>query len=349
MPCYNRGDDIRHMMTRRHFVEIIALVALLCSGLLLMEWAHRQPRMTAFTMDSPTVMLPRDGLWMLERFPDFPAVYRWSAGHSSLKAPNPGGATTLQIVLAGGPGRTIPVTLQVGSTAYHFDVRPEPHFYNLMLPPASGERLPITIDAPVYRAANRDLGVVVSNLEVSGGGIAPSMLLIAILCATLAGYLLLRRTGLSPVATGAGLFALQVLVALWERAGGWRYALCGALLLGVAGASLAAVVVVHFWPPVPRPQTTRVSWTRLDTRVVALLILLAFGLRLLFLTAPDPVGDLELAARRLGALHAQGLAGALSTMAITSRCGCISCRCSAGLCCRSAADSVHRYHRQRSY
>src|SRR6476620_5589233 len=85
LPCYNRrdgmgADDTQSMKTHKRFVEIIALVVLVCFGLIAMEWSYRQPRTAAFTMDSPTVMLPRDGLLNLERFPDFPAVYRWSVG-----------------------------------------------------------------------------------------------------------------------------------------------------------------------------------------------------------------------------------------------------------------------------
>jgi Gpi18-like mannosyltransferase len=44
--------------------------------------------------------------------------------------------------------------------------------------------------------------------------------------------------------------------------------------------------------------------------VIGVLLLVALGVRLLYITAPDPVGDLELSARRMGLLYAQGLAGA---------------------------------------
>ena len=39
-------------------------------------------------------------------------------------------------------------------------------------------------------------------------------------------------------------------------------------------------------------------------------MLVALSVRLPYLTAPDPVGDLELSARRMGLLYANGLAGA---------------------------------------
>jgi Gpi18-like mannosyltransferase len=44
--------------------------------------------------------------------------------------------------------------------------------------------------------------------------------------------------------------------------------------------------------------------------MIGLLMLIALGVRVLYLTAPDPVGDLELSARRMGLLYANGLAGA---------------------------------------
>jgi hypothetical protein len=86
-------------------------------------------------------------------------------------------------------------------------------------------------------------------------------------------------------------------------------------MLLMAVASLAAVALEH-WPGVapPAQSGTRDAvragfappavWWLLGVLAVAL------ALRLPWLNAPDPVGDLELAARRMGFLYEQGLAGA---------------------------------------
>jgi Gpi18-like mannosyltransferase len=70
--------------------------------------------------------------------------------------------------------------------------------------------------------------------------------------------------------------------------------------------------VVETLEPFPPSRTSDLAdpLTRGDVYVVAALLILALCIRVPWLVAPDPVGDLELSARRMGFLRAEGLAGA---------------------------------------
>jgi hypothetical protein len=107
---------------------------------------------------------------------------------------------------------------------------------------------------------------------------------------------------------------MQVLVLVWQVGGGWRYALAGQALALVSIASVGAVLG-QYWvsrrgridpllPPVGKKPGI------LPTRALLLLLVLALLVRLPWVIAPDPVGDLELAARRMAFLYHDGLAGA---------------------------------------
>jgi Gpi18-like mannosyltransferase len=69
------------------------------------------------------------------------------------------------------------------------------------------------------------------------------------------------------------------------------------------------VIAEQFGPCVPTTEP-RAMLTRQDGLIIAALIVAALCVRLPWLTAADPVGDLELSARRMGFLYADGLAGA---------------------------------------
>ena len=102
----------------------------------------------------------------------------------------------------------------------------------------------------------------------------------------------------------------QVLALLWQSQIGWRYSLLGTFLALIGAAGLAAVAIERWWPVRDLSVDPRAVLTRRDAYVVAGLLALALCVRLPWLAAPDPVGDLELSARRMGALRAEGLAGA---------------------------------------
>lgn len=286
------------------------LLALIVAALALPQLAYRAPRAAGLPIDAQPVMLPLDGFHEVEQFADQPGLYRWTRGPATLRLPNPGGPAVLRAVLAGGPGRSVPAQARAGESAVAFTVRPEPRSYLLALPATGGERVALQLDAPLVAAGNRELGLVVGDMRIAGGGTAPSRVPLALAIATAGLYLLLRQAGLRRAYAAAGVLAFQILALLWQVAGLWRYGLLGQLLLLVGAAGLAAVALERIWPPVPSPEQPRARLTRRDWLIVAALIGAALCVRLPWLAAPDPVGDLELSGRRMGALYASGLAGA---------------------------------------
>jgi Gpi18-like mannosyltransferase len=300
---------IRSPRSRQAAFDLLILLALLGTALILAQWAYRAPRSAKLAIDALPVLLPIDGFHEVEHFADRPGIYRWSQASAYVKLPNPGGAVVLRVVLAGGPGRSAPVAVRAGTLATSFIVRPEPRSYMLTLPPADGERITVAFDAPTVSQNNRELGVVVGDLAISGGGAAPSRVLLALALATIGLYALVRQAGLRRLYAAGAVLLFQALAIAWQMAGLWNYALFGTLLSLVGGAGLAAVIIEQFWPSVPAPERHAIL-TRQDRLMITALIVLAFCVRLPWLTAADPVGDLELSARRMGFLYADGLAGA---------------------------------------
>lgn len=299
------------------------LGGLLLVGLLLAQWAYRPVRAAAFHVDAPPVMLPLEDFHAVERFPpaaagaDAPGLYRWTRGTSTAQLPNPGGVALVELELAGGAGRTVPITLGVGAARLSFVIEPELRTYRLLQPMPPGERVALELAAPTFAARNRTLGVVVHRLEISGGGAAPGLVLLALALATVCGYLLVRQGGYSPIGTASALLVVLCLALAWQQAGGWMYALLGPLLLLASVASLGALLAVR-WPglqpperaPTVEPLRQPGPLEHADHWLMIGVLLLALALRLPLFDAPDPVGDLELAARRMGFLFHDGLAGA---------------------------------------
>jgi Gpi18-like mannosyltransferase len=199
--------------------------------------------------------------------------------------------------------------VRAGTLATSFSVRPEPRSYMLILPATDGERISVTFEAPIVSQHNRDLGVVVGDLAILGGGAVPGQVLLALALATLGLYGLARQAGLRRLHTAGVVLVFQILALAWQITGLWSYGLFGTLLLLVGGAGLAAVIAEQFWPSIPATER-RAVLTRQDGLIVAALIVAALCVRLPWLTVADPVGDLELSARRMGFLYADGLAGA---------------------------------------
>src|SRR3954466_16176512 len=121
----------------------MTLLALLVTAWLLTQWFYRSPHAASFTIDVLPAVLPRAGLYELETFSDHPGMYRWTDGSAQIKLPNPGGPALVQLVLAGGPGRTTAARVGVGAQTLAFDVRPEPRHYAFALPASTGERINI--------------------------------------------------------------------------------------------------------------------------------------------------------------------------------------------------------------
>jgi Gpi18-like mannosyltransferase len=288
----------------------IALLLLVAAAWLLAEWCYRAPREASFKLDVLPAVLPRAGLYELETFSDRPGIYRWTDGAARVDLPNPGGPLVARLVLAGGPGRTTPARISSGTTLLTFDARPEPRSYAFALPAVAGERVRIAIETPTFRDRSRLLGIVVSDLAIGGGGGAPQRLLLALLVATAGAYALLRRAGWSPGLAAGATLLLQILALLWQSQVGWRYGVLGALLALVGAAGLAAAAIDYWQPARDTSADPRAALTHRDASIAAGLLALALCVRLPWLAAPDPVGDLELSARRMGFLRAEGLAGA---------------------------------------
>jgi len=292
--------------------DALILLALLATAWLLAEWSYRAPRDASFKLDVLPVALPRAGLYELETFSDRPGIYRWTDGSAHVDLPNPGGPIVARLVLAGGPGRTTPAHVSSGTMLLEFDARPEPRSYAFALPAASGERIAISIDTPTFRDSSRDLGIVVSDLAIAGGGVAPQRVLLALALATAGVYALLRGAGWHRVLAAVAVLLLQILALLWQSQIGWRYGLLGALLTLLGAAGLAAAAIDRWRPARDTSADPRAALMRRDAYLIAGLLALALCVRLPWLAAPDPVGDLELSARRMGLLRAEGLAGAYS-------------------------------------
>jgi Gpi18-like mannosyltransferase len=294
---------------RRRIWDAVVLLFLLGTTWVLASLAYRPLRAAAFTMDAPPVMLPHEGLHEHEQFPDDPRVYRWTKGQGQVELPNPGGPVVVQVGLAGGTRSAVPVEIHAAGMTLPFQVDAGLRTYALLLPATQGERLSLTVESPTFEAHNRTLGVVVSFLSISGGGAVPAQVLLVQAFATLGIYLLLRHVGVRSVPAVLAVLLLQALVLAWQVAGGWRYGLFGPLLLLAGTAGLAALVLERWYPAAPALPTSPVTFSRRDGQVIALLLLVALAVRLPWLGAPDPVGDMELAARRMWFLHDYGLAG----------------------------------------
>ena len=290
--------------------DLLALALALTGGLLLALLAYREPRGAALTIDAPPVLLPLQGFHEVERFADRPSDYRWSRASAELRLPNPGGPALLRVVLAGGSARTVELGLSVNGRRTPIAVAPEPRTYLLALPASAGERITVALDAPAMVQNSRELGVAVGALTIAGGGAAPARVLLALAFAGLGLYALFRQAGMRPALAGGAALLAQALAVLGQAGGLWAYALLGPILLLLGAASLAAVAAERIWPPAPAPEQPWAALGRRDWLVVGGLLAAALLLRLPWLAAPDPVGDLELSARRMGFLHADGLAGA---------------------------------------
>ena len=300
----------QRLRSRGLVFDAIALALLLLTALVPAMLLYRSPRAAALTMETPAALVPREGLYRSERFPDGMNSFSWTDGSSLLKLPNPGGAAMLRIVLLGASREPMAVRMRAGTLPLNFIARREPRAYALLLPADEGERISLSIDSPRVSVRKREVGIGVSDIQIVGGGAAPGRVLLALAIATAGGYALLRRAGQRLLAAAGIVLALQALLLLWQFVGGWRYGLLGSALplLGVAGLAAA---MLEQWLPRARPaDLPEAAWARSDGWMIAALLVAALCVRLPFLFARDPVGDLELAARRMGFLYTGGLAGA---------------------------------------
>ncbi len=292
--------------------DLITLLLLLAVTPLWLALAYRGSRVAALDVATLPVLLPTSGLHELEPLVDRAGSFRWTTGSGELRPPNPGGPLYLHLGLASGFAQPTPLELHIGSMVQRFEVRSGLHTYALLAPIQPGERVVIGLHSPAVEVDGRALGVVVQRLLVAGSGPAPPLLLAAFLLATLGGYALLRRASMPwPLAAGA-ILSLQGGAALWQEAGAWRYALLGGLLSLAGIAALGALLIERTWPVLPPTSPPPITLARRDWLALGGVLVLALALCLPWLAAPDPVGDLELSARRMGALIDGGFAAAFT-------------------------------------
>jgi hypothetical protein len=249
-------------------VIVLAIMALLCSRV------HSQTsQRAALSMDAQYLVLPRAGFHELERFPDQSRVFRWTRESSWLGLPNPGGPATLRLIMVGGPGGPTPVRMQVGASKFNLTVQPELRRYTLPLHETKRERLSLTMEAPVIAVGERSLGIMVSDLEVSGTPVMPDWLVFALLLAAIGGYMLLRQVSCPILPAAGSMLSLELIVLFWQLLSGWRYGLTSPLLLLLGGTALAAVVLE--WSSGYAARAASIHTTRSPITLRAIGVLLA--------------------------------------------------------------------------
>ncbi len=303
---------MNYLMPRQLALDGLLLLLLVCSTLALPRLAYRESRGLSFEMDALPVMLPAAGLHEIEPLVDRSGGFRWTYGKAVLEPPNPGGPGEVRLVMASGTATTTPVLVQADAVSYAVAVGPGLRTYAFLFPAAAGERVPITIESPTMSVDGRDLGVMISQLRIVGGSATPMQIPLALVIASVSGFVTLRRAGGGRLLITVIVGSLQFLAVAWLAFDGWRYALFGPILLLASGASLAALVIERIWPPHPPTPTPALPLSRRDWSLLALLLILALAMSLPWLAVPDPVGDLELAARRMGFMANDGWAGAFS-------------------------------------
>lgn len=223
----------------------LAGAALLLAALLLSLLIYQRCQAT-FTAGPLPAQLAARGLYAAEQFPDRPGTYRWSNGAATLELPNPGGAVLLETQLAGGPGRRVALRLGAGARALSLSVAPELRTYRLLLPPLPGETLALRLDSPTVPdpAAPRQLGLVLGDIRLAGGGSPPAGVLLSLALVTLLLYGLGRLAGLGRGwALGCAALVLG-LQSAWIGGGGWRSGMVGTL---VATSSLVGASALLGW------------------------------------------------------------------------------------------------------
>ncbi|WP_129632793.1 glycosyltransferase 87 family protein [Candidatus Oscillochloris fontis] len=291
---------------RRLWLDILILILLCATAPLWLALAYTGQRSVAFDADPLSAMLPSSGLHDLEQLSDRPGTFRWTNGAAQLYPPNPGGPILLRLSLATGLEQQTPVILHTDTLRQSFTVIPGLRRYHLLLPAHSTERLTISIESPTHAIARRTLGIVYHQMLLDGGGAVPGRLNLVFIVATLSLYLLLRRADVAPWMAFGLTLVLQMLLAGWQSAGLWRYAMLTPLLLAASGAALAALLIERLWPLLPAPSLPQRQLSAMPRRPLILLLLLAVAVCLPWLNAPDPVGDLELVSRRMGFMYEFG-------------------------------------------
>jgi Gpi18-like mannosyltransferase len=299
---------------------------LLPLALLLLTLAYQVPRAAAFDFDQHWRSFSLIGFSGREYFPETNTPFRWSRAEAALGLPNPGrGALALRLILAAGPRGQVPLRLSLGPTALPpFLVTSSPRLYRIVLPQRQhSQHLTLALSAPpaADQAADRTLGVALGPVALAT--LPPQHptlpLTLALACAGLGCYSLLRQATLRPaLALGATLGA-QAMFALAQALFLWRWELSQQVLLALGLSALAAVLVERLLlPRHTAPQQAALADSRtageLGARRAAVISgVLALGVlltRLPFLGLADPSGDINVMGDRATLLAEAGLGSA---------------------------------------
>ncbi|MFV9503482.1 MAG: glycosyltransferase family 87 protein [Oscillochloridaceae bacterium umkhey_bin13] len=173
------------------WLQVMLGLVVLLSGSVFSVWlGYRQPRLLAFDALQPP---PASGLYLPEPWQWDATGFRWSAPQVRLDLPNPGGNLIMRLQVAGGV-RDPQVALR-GPLTLDLALSSTPRTLHLLLPPQSGEQVPLTLQVEPLRLPGepRELGVQLGAIQLEGGGQAPSQVVLAMLATSLALALAGRR------------------------------------------------------------------------------------------------------------------------------------------------------------
>ncbi|MDZ4719423.1 MAG: hypothetical protein SH847_13290 [Roseiflexaceae bacterium] len=218
----------------------LVLSALFCIPLFFAVQLYQPVRSTLLIANAAQAVLPLDGFFALERFPNAVTGFRWMQQHGTLELPNPGGSVLLRLTLFGVPAQITPVDLHVAANNYRWTVTPEPRHYEVLLPPSQWERRILAFDEPTQRINNRDLGLALIDVRVTGGSATPIIPLALLAFAALSGYAAVRLA-VARALPIIFLLALKLGLLAVYLAAAWRFPLFLTCLALCSGQCLALI------------------------------------------------------------------------------------------------------------
>lgn len=224
--------------------EAAALTIALATLALILFLLAGTPRVAHYSPAYPPVA---SGLHALERVADDGTPYRWTTGQARFTLPNPGGPLWLELQLAAGARQTVTAALS-GIIDARLSLGPELRRYQVLAPAQPGERVTLLLTAPPFTPAGetREVGVVLGDVTVRGGGTAPRALSLAALVTVVALYLAARSVAPPLRAAALAVLASSALLG-WHFAGrwvAWPFAPLGVL---TALTALAAALGWQLW------------------------------------------------------------------------------------------------------
>jgi hypothetical protein len=216
---------------RRSLVtDLFAMTTLVCLALLLIAGFYRQSQSRSIPVDQASATGDSTALVQIQHFYGSEGQgsnqrYRWSDGRGSIAFPNPGGATIIRLRLAAGPTQPVPLTISTQQTHIDLRITPEFRYYTFIIPPQDTPRIVLNLSSTARQLANdpRQLGVVLGNMAISGGGTAPALLTLLVALAVASSYAAMRarslkRTFALPIASGLLIVLITLLATVgWPR------------------------------------------------------------------------------------------------------------------------------------